>query len=381
MTLAIRNGSVLLASGETVVADVEIADGRIAEVGHAVGGGRTLDASGLLVLPGIVDVHGDGFERSIMPRPGVSFDHAVAFGEADRVMVAYGITTGYLGLTLSWEPGLRSLAAGREIMTALAAARQGFAADLRVQIRWETYALDAVDDIIGWLDGRPTPVLAFNDHTTKTLESRRDTKKLNKWAERCGLTVEGYLALAEEVAAGRAKIPAAMEKLAAAARTRGIVMLSHDDQTTEDRAFYRRLGCSVAEFPLTRAAIEDAKAHREPTVLGAPNVLRGGSHTGALGATEMVEAGLCDVLASDYYYPSPLMAAFKLVRENGLAIGRVWPLVSTNAARAMGLDDRGVIAPGQRADIVVVDASGPLPQAVATLVEGRLVHLARDLGA
>jgi alpha-D-ribose 1-methylphosphonate 5-triphosphate diphosphatase len=170
-----------------------------------------------------------------------------------------------------------------------------------------------------------------------------------------------------------------MTRLAAEGRKRGIVMLSHDDRTLEDRAFYRRLGATVAEFPLTDVAIRDAKSHGEPTVLGAPNVLRGGSHTGALSATAMVEAGLCDVLASDYYYPAPFLAAFKLVRERDLPLGRVWPLVSRNAARAVGLDDRGELMPGQRADLILVDDRKPVPDVVATFAAGRLVHLARDI--
>jgi alpha-D-ribose 1-methylphosphonate 5-triphosphate diphosphatase len=93
----------------------------------------------------------------------------------------------------------------------------------------------------------------------------------------------------------------------------------------------------------------------------------------------MVLEGLCDVLASDYYYPSQLSAAFKLIREDALPLAQVWPLVSTNAAAAAGLADRGRIADGQRADLVLVDATGRYPVAVATLTAGRLVHLARDI--
>lgn len=381
MALIIDNGEVLSADGGLAHSRVTIDGDRIVDVGGAVAAGvRRLDASGLLVLPGIVDLHGDGFERSLMPRPGVYFDHTIALAEMDRGLVAHGITTAYLGLTVSWEPGLRSLDAGRALVASLARLRPSFAADVRLHIRWETFALDCIDAIVGWLELEPRPILAFNDHTTGTIEHRTDPVKLRKWAERSGLEAAAYQRLVGEVAERRPRVEAGVAQLAAVARRRGITMLSHDDRTRAERARYRDLGATVAEFPLTREVIEDSAARGEATVLGAPNVLRGGSHTGALTATEMIEAGLCSVLASDYYYPAQLHAAFKLVGERRLPLGRVWPLVSRNPARAAGLDDRGDIAVGQRADLILVDAGTMAePRVVATIVGGELVHASRRL--
>ena len=109
--------------------------------------------------------------------------------------------------------------------------------------------------------------------------------------------------------------------------------------------------------------------------MGAPNVVRGGSHLNLISAASMVRAGLCDVLTSDYYYAALPRAPFRLAREDGAEVARYWPLVSTNPARAAGLADRGEIAPGQRADLVLVDPSGPEgPLVVATLVAGQVVH-------
>ncbi|MEZ5844616.1 MAG: alpha-D-ribose 1-methylphosphonate 5-triphosphate diphosphatase [Hyphomicrobiaceae bacterium] len=378
MNISIRNGRVLSESAP-MMTDIDVAEGRIAGTDERCGTGRrlVLDAAGLLVLPGIVDLHGDAFERSLMPRPGVMIDYAVALREADRTLAAFGVTTAFLSLTATWEPGLRSLEAGRRMVAALTAERARLAVDHRLHVRWETYALDAMDDVIGWLDLDPAPVLSFNDHTGQTLDNRTDPKKLAKWGERAGLSPSEYLALVERVAARGHEVGPAIARLAAEGRRRGIVMMSHDDRTLEGRAFYRELGATVAEFPMTRPVIEDAARRGEPTVLGAPNVLRGGSHNGMLGAAEMIEAGVCDVLASDYFYPAQLLAAFKLAREHGHALGRIWPLVSANAARAARLDDRGDIAPGRRADIILVDDSGAVPEVVATIAAGRLVHLTR----
>ena len=377
MKISIVNGHVLPASGPPVRASLAVADGVVVGEPILAGPALRLDATGLLVLPGIVDIHGDAFERSLMPRPGVMIDHAIALGEADRIMVAHGITTAYLSLTATWEPGLRSLQSARDTIAALLHNRSRLSADHLLHVRWETFALDALEDVIGWLDLAPKPLLSFNDHTTQTLANRTDPKKVAKWAERSGLRPAEYLALVEHVAARAGEVPGAIERLAAEARGRRIVMMSHDDRLREDRARFRALGTTIAEFPLTRTVIEDATAHGEPTVLGAPNVLRGGSHTGALTATEMIEAGLCSVLASDYFYPAQVMAAFKLVRDGRQTLEQVWPLVSRNPAEAAGLTDRGTLSPGQRADVIVVDDRGSVPEVVATLAGGRLVHLAR----
>jgi alpha-D-ribose 1-methylphosphonate 5-triphosphate diphosphatase len=381
MSYTILNGQVLTATGELADAPVQIEGGRLASVGGATSPrGTVLDATGLLVLPGIIDLHGDGFERSLMPRPGVFFDHEVALAETDRILIAQGITTAYMGLTVSWEPGLRCLAAGETTVAALKRLRSGLACDVRLQIRWETFALDAVETVAAWLDDEPRPILAFNDHTTQSLEKRTDAKKIQNWAERSGLTKDEYVTLLERVAHQADRVPAAIAFLAGRARTLGVTMLSHDDRLVENRHYYRGLGATVCEFPLTRAAIEDARSQSEHTVLGAPNILRGGSHTGALTATDMIGERLCTVLASDYYYPSQLAAVFKLTRAFGYALPQVWPLVSTNAADAAGLRDRGRIQAGQRADLILVDPDGPAgPQVVATLVAGRLCHLSRDI--
>jgi alpha-D-ribose 1-methylphosphonate 5-triphosphate diphosphatase len=113
--------------------------------------------------------------------------------------------------------------------------------------------------------------------------------------------------------------------------------------------------------------------------MGAPNVVRGGSHLSLVSAETLVRAGLCDILASDYYYPALLQAAWRL-GGGAAGLAEFWPLVSENPARAAGLDDRGTIAPGKRADCIAIDLSGALPRVAATFVAGRLVYEAAYLG-
>src|SRR5262249_23898183 len=138
------------------------ASGLIRATGSHDGAERHIDAEGLQVLPGIVDIHGDAFERQMMPRPGVSFPLDIAMLESDRQAVTNGITTVFHGVTWSWEPGLRGADNARAIMDCLDRLQPRFGADTRFHLRHETFNLDAEAEITGWLADRRVHVLAFN---------------------------------------------------------------------------------------------------------------------------------------------------------------------------------------------------------------------------
>lgn len=336
---------------------------------------RVLEADGLFVLPGIVDVHGDAFERQMMPRPGVGFDIDLALAETDRQVVANGITTVFHAVTWSWEPGLRGTANAHAVVSAIARSRSVLAADTRAHMRHETFNLEAEPTLIDWMRSGLVSVLAFNDHMAGTIKNRRRADKLATMVQRCGLSAEAFDALIERVWSRREEVRPSIERLAGAARAAGLPMMSHDDDTPATRRWFRGLGVTTAEFPMTVETAAEAAAAGESVVFGAPNVVRGGSHVGFPTAAEMVAQGRCTVLASDYYHPAPLVAAFRLVRDGIAPLERAWPLVSSGAAGAVGLADRGRIVPGARGDVILVDSAGPLPRVVATFVAGRLVHL------
>jgi alpha-D-ribose 1-methylphosphonate 5-triphosphate diphosphatase len=173
-----------------------------------------------------------------------------------------------------------------------------------------------------------------------------------------------------------------MTTVAAKARAKGIPMLSHDDTQAETRKFYHRLGATTSEFPMTMAPVEQARADGDLIIFGSPNAVRGGSHIGSLGAGDMVEAGFCDVLASDYYYPAMLAAVDRLDREKRADRLALWSLISSGPARAMGLEDRGDIAVGKRADLVLVDwPKGQTPAIQGTWVAGRCAYRGIPLAA
>jgi alpha-D-ribose 1-methylphosphonate 5-triphosphate diphosphatase len=153
-------------------------------------------------------------------------------------------------------------------------------------------------------------------------------------------------------------------------------MLSHDDDSPEMRKAFRAHGVAIAEFPVNEETAREAAEGGDAIVFGAPNVVRGGSHTGWTRAADMIAKGLCSILASDYYYPAQLLAAFRLDADGVLPLAQAWDLISAAPARAAGLMDRGVLAEGRRADIILVDDDVPLrPRIVAVIAAGRLVHL------
>ena len=369
--LRIAGGTVLLGSDGLVKADVVVRDGMIASAGS---GGPVFDASGLLVLPGIVDVHGDAFERQLQPRPGVDFPPDLALRDTESQLLANGITTAYHGVTLSWEPGLRSLTAWRALLAALDAG--AWTCDMRVHLRWEAYNLEALETALADITAGRVHLLAFNDHTPSILKKLKDPVEGAKYSGRAGMKMEAFRAMADDVAARAHAVPAALDRIAAAARAAGLPMASHDDDSIAVRDGFRARGATICEFPIGEAVGQAAVAAGDFVVMGSPNVVRGGSHLGWASAAQLAEQGICTVLTSDYYYPAMMRAAFILADRGVVNLPRAWALISENPARAGGLTDRGTIDPGKRADLVLVDPA--TSRAVATIVAGRIAHVTAD---
>ncbi|MDA9494387.1 alpha-D-ribose 1-methylphosphonate 5-triphosphate diphosphatase [Bradyrhizobium sp. CCBAU 11361] len=377
MTDIYLEGGRALIGTELVEASLSVSGTDIAQVDAARGRARlAIDARNLLVLPGIVDLHGDAFERQMMPRAGVDFPIDVALADSDRQAISNGITTVFHATTCSWEPGLRSTDNARGLMEAIERQRPQFAADTRFHLRHETYNLDAEAEISQWLSEGRVDLFAFNDHMDGVVADISNPRKRNRMVERTGLSSEDFDRLVDRVISRAAEVPASVSRLAAAARAADVRMLSHDDATPAMRQEFRELGAMIAEFPINEETARAAASHGDAIVYGAPNVVRGGSHTGWTRASDMIGKGLCSVLASDYYYPAQLLAAFRLAADGVLPLTEAWSLVSAGPARATGLADRGILAVGRRADILLVDDTVPLrPRLVAVISGGKLVHL------
>ena len=375
MAWSIEGGEALV-DGALRRADVALTESRITL--HAPPDARRFDAAGLLVLPGLVDIHGDAHERQMQPRPGVAVPPGLALRDSAAQLLAAGITTAYLGVTLSWEPGLRGIEAWRQTLGSVAQARAAAGVDLRIHCRFEADNLDALEELLADIASGRVQLLAYNDHTPGNVKRLSDAKQVAKYAGRCGIAPAAFVALAEQAWARRAEVPAARLRLSGAARAAGIPMLSHDDATVAMRRDFRALGASICEFPMAEDVAAEARAAGEHVVMGAPNVVRGGSHLGWSAAAPLAERGLVTVLASDYVWPTMAEAAFVLAARGTLDLASAWALISANPAAATGLLDRGRIAPGLRGDVVVVDPATRAP--VATFAAGRLAWLS-PLGA
>ena len=373
MTDILLEGGRTLIGTELVETSLAVSGRDIAAMDASRGRARlAIDARNLLVLPGIVDLHGDAFERQMMPRAGVDFPIDVALADSDRQAISNGITTVFHATTCSWEPGLRSADNARALMEAIERQRPQFAADTRFHLRHETYNLDAEAEIAQWLMEGRVDLFAFNDHMDGTVADMVKPRKRNRMVERTGLSGEEF----DRLVSRADEVPASVARLAAAARAAEVRMLSHDDATPAMRREFRELGALIAEFPINEETAQAAASHGDAIVYGAPNVVRGGSHTGWTKASDMIAKGLCSVLASDYYYPAQLLAAFRLAADGVLPLTEAWNLVSAGPARATGLTDRGVLAEGRRADILLVDDDVPLrPRLIAVISGGKLVHL------
>lgn len=398
-----EGGRVILSGAVEKVA-VRIEDGLISGLDGPRDGAQVIDLAGQFLAPAMIDIHGDAFERQIMPRPGVTIPIEAALLETDRQLAVNGIATAYHALTLSWEPGLRSVSTGQAVHAALRRLAPRLTVENRLQLRWESFCQEALALIETALHGPLLPSLAFNDHTSMALlhpdvplqnrpfEFSPDfpvadlsgpgfAAKMEARAKRSQMSGNDYVALIRRIWDRRPHVRSWVEQVAAQARVAGAPMLSHDDTQDETRGYFRSLGARIAEFPMNLSTARFARQGGDSVVLGAPNAARGGSHLGSIGAADMLRDGLCDVLASDYYYPAMLSAVARLCADGLGGLHDLWPLVAANPAQALGLVDRGRIAPGLRADLVVLDwpADG-VPAVRQTWVKGRCAYRALPAG-
>lgn len=358
-----------LSAGDLIVLDGVFSD-------TAPGGIRRVDLSGFRLLPGIVDIHGDGFERHLAPRRGVMKDFGEGLRAVDAELAANGITTAMLAQFWSWEGGMRRPDHARRLADALTQTAD-LRTDMKMQLRFETHMLDDYAAMEELVDRAGIGFVVLNDHLPHdALIKGKRPARMTGQALKGGRSPEAHLALLKQLHANGQKVAGALPGLAERLTAKGVILGSHDDATPEGRAWFRDIGATVAEFPETQETAWASRQAGDPVILGAPNVVRGASHAGKVSAADLVEKGLCDALASDYHYPAPRLAALKLAKTIGLA--RAWSLVSEGPARMLGLTDRGRIQGGLRADFIVMDGRG---RVVGSFVAGRPAYLAGDIVA
>ncbi len=376
LELTLTGAEVLLPEAGLSRADLSIAEGMV----QGDRTGRQVDLSGYLVLPGIIDLHGDGFERHIAPRRGAMKQMNEGILSVEAELAANGITTGVLAQFYSWEGGVRGPEFASQVFKAIAEVKDSTVTDLIPQLRFETHMLDDYDGLAEKIIDWQVPYVVFNDHLPHDrLSEGRKPPRLTGQALKAGRNPDAHFEMLLSMHARSDEVPAALDTLCAELIQSGVRLGSHDDATSETRAGWRKRGVSIAEFPETLAAAEAARAAGDHIILGSPNVVRGGSHKGNASALDLIAMGLCDALASDYHYPSPRRAALMLAKSGLLDFANAWALVSSGPARVLDLKDRGTLMPGQRADIVILDAK--TLRVAATFSGGRVSHMSGDIAA
>jgi alpha-D-ribose 1-methylphosphonate 5-triphosphate diphosphatase len=372
LEITLRGAQVLTPEGLTTC-DLSLGGGRIADTPQ----GRTVDLSGYMILPGIVDVHGDGFERHLAPRRGAMKDLGQGMIATEAELAANGITTAVLAQFYSWEGGMRGPEFADQVFAALAEVRECVETDLHAQLRFEMSLLDEFGAVEEMVARHGIGYLVFNDHLPHAaLAAGKRPQGLTGQALRIGRNPEKHLEFIQSLHARLPEVGPALERLSSALAARGVRLGSHDDSTAEGRRLARARGMTIAEFPETLEAAEEARAGGDHVIMGAPNLVRGGSHKGNVSAVDLVAMGLVDALASDYHYPSLRRAAFLLADGGICDLATAWGLISSGPARLLGLTDRGAIQPGLRADLVVL--APETRRVVVTMAEGRISYLAGD---
>jgi alpha-D-ribose 1-methylphosphonate 5-triphosphate diphosphatase len=264
-------------------------------------------------------------------------------------------------------------------MTALAAYRPQALTDLRIQLRAEVHLVEAGARLLAAVARHRVGYVIFNDH----LEDAQDMIRARPadfalWARKIGQGPEALRAAVEEAAHRAREVPRHLCRLADAFDEMGVLYGSHDDPDGETRERYSMIGARIAEFPTTRRAAAAARAMMSPVLMGAPNVVRGGSQSGNVAAIDLIAEGLCDALVSDYHIPALALSAWTLVDAGVASLPRAWAMISTRPAEILRLADRGRLDPGMRADLVIMNAETRAVE--ATISGGRLAYLAGEAG-
>jgi len=376
-TRVIHNARIVLA-GETLHGQLRVEDGRIAAIDP---GSSSLpgaeDWGGDWLLPGLVEIHTDNLERHVTPRPKVVFPTLGAVQAHDAEMAAAGISTVFdaIGVGDPYGEGFRarSQAAVLGALDRLDAAGV-LRADHLIHIRCELPAPNARELFEPFARHPRLKLLSLMDHTpgqrqwtdidhARTYYTGKKGWSEAQFAEEVRIAPERQLRHAEPNRAWFAEF----------ARHGGLALATHDDTTVEHVDEALALGACMSEFPTTLAAARRARQLGLATVAGAPNVIRGGSHSGNVAALELAREGVLDMLSSDYVPSSLLQAAWTLQREAGFSPAEAIRVVSLNPAKACGLTDRGQIAPGLRADFLRVAEVDGFPIVRELSVQGRRV--------
>ncbi|WP_368746683.1 alpha-D-ribose 1-methylphosphonate 5-triphosphate diphosphatase [Klebsiella aerogenes] len=361
----IINNVKLVLEDETIDGSLEVQEGRIyafAESQSRLPG--ALDGEGGWLLPGLIELHTDNLDKFFTPRPKVDWPAHSAMSSHDALMVASGITTVLDAVAIGdvRDGGDRLENLEKMINAVEETQKRGLnRAEHRLHLRCELPHHTTLPLFEKLVDREPVTLVSLMDHSPGQRQFANREKYREYYQGKYQLSSEQMQRFEEEqMALAAAWSQPNRQAIAAMCRERQIALASHDDATHEHVAESHRLGSVIAEFPTTLAAAQASRQHGMNVLMGAPNIVRGGSHSGNVAAHQLAASGLLDILSSDYYPASLLDAAFRIADsdDNAFTLAQAVRLVSKHPAQALGLHDRGVIAEGKRADLVLAHRRG-----------------------
>lgn len=361
----IINNVRLVLENEVVNGSVEVRDGVIRAFAETRSRSPdAMDGEGGWLLPGLIELHTDNLDKFFTPRPKVDWPAHSAMSSHDALMVASGITTVLDAVAIGdvRDGGDRLENLEKMINAVEETQKRGLnRAEHRLHLRCELphhTTLPLFEKLVG---REPVSMVSLMDHSPGQRQYADRSKYRDYYQGKYHLTNEEMDKFEEEqMALAAAWSQPNRQRIAAICRERNIALASHDDATCEHVLESRQLGSVIAEFPTTIAAAQASRQHGMNVLMGAPNIVRGGSHSGNVAAHHLAASGLLDILSSDYYPASLLDAAFRIADDEGNAftLAQAIRLVSKNPAQALGLHDRGAIAEGKRADLVLARRHG-----------------------
>lgn len=370
------NAKIVLAD-EILDGSIVIRDGRIAEIASG-GSAAGEDFGGDYLIPGLIELHTDHLEAHYSPRPGVRWNTTAAIQAHDSQVASSGITTVFDCLRMGAdEDGGFAPGEMREMADALEAAGRDdrLKADHLIHLRCEVSAANVLDDFSDFEDDAQVRLVSLMDHAPGQRQFQTMEQYTLYYKTKRGLSDAAFAefcARRQEASARYAKRH--RDQIAAHCNSRGITVASHDDATLDHVEESIAYGVRLAEFP---TSLEAARASHEAglsVLMGAPNIVRGKSHSGNISARELAGRGILDVLSSDYVPLSLIHAPFLLSEgEEGISLPQAIAMVTSTPARTVGLDDRGAVRPGLRADLVRVRHTGGVPVVRSVWREGRRV--------
>lgn len=375
METILTNATVVTPEAVLTGATLVLRDGLIAAIDPGRSGlPAALDMAGDYLLPGLVDLHTDNLEKHMMPRVRVPWPAEAAIIAHDRQVLAAGITTVLDSLAVGdvWPDGERVKTFGQAVAAWQAGRDAGiFKARHALHLRCEIGHENVVGLFSSLKDDPDLLLASVMDHTPGQRQFVDAGKYRQQYPQ---LSDAEFAAYVDRRRAVRDALgPKHRAEIIALCQDRRVPVASHDDRTADEVAEALAEGITISEFPTSMEAARAAHAEGMSVIGGAPNLVRGGSHSGNVAVADMAAAGVLDVMASDYVPASMLIGAFALHDDLGFSLPAAVATVSANPARALGLDDIGALAPGRRADVLRVKCHGRLPVVDMVWRDGRRV--------